>query len=46
LITSERVAKQYLEGTVAADRLGLEVPPGKTTVPTGPSGCWETTSRA
>jgi len=30
LITSERVTKQYPEGTVAADRLGLEVPPGKT----------------
>jgi len=30
LITSERVTKQYPEGTVAADRPGLEVPPGKT----------------
>jgi ABC-type transport system involved in cytochrome bd biosynthesis fused ATPase/permease subunit len=39
LITFERVTKQYPDGTVAMDRLDLEVPAGKTTVLAGPSGC-------
>jgi osmoprotectant transport system ATP-binding protein len=44
LITFERVTKQYSDGTVAVDRLDLEVPAGKTTVLAGPSGCGKTTS--
>jgi osmoprotectant transport system ATP-binding protein len=44
LITFERVTKQYADGTVAVDRLDLEVPAGKTTVLAGPSGCGRTTS--
>ncbi len=38
------VHKVYDDGTVAVDRLNLEVPPGTLTVFVGPSGCGKTTS--
>jgi osmoprotectant transport system ATP-binding protein len=38
------VHKVYDDGTVAIDRLNLEVPPGSLTVFVGPSGCGKTTS--
>jgi osmoprotectant transport system ATP-binding protein len=38
------VHKVYDDGTVAIDRLNLEVPPGTLTVFVGPSGCGKTTS--
>jgi osmoprotectant transport system ATP-binding protein len=44
LITFEAVTKRYPDGTVAVDRLDLEVPDGKTMVFVGPSGCGKTTS--
>src|SRR5215467_11626952 len=44
MITFERVTKRYPGGTVAVDRLDLEVPAGETMVLVGPSGCGKTTS--
>src|ERR1700733_5448061 len=38
------VHKVYADGTVAIDRLNLEVPQGTLTVFVGPSGCGKTTS--
>lgn len=44
VITFENVTKQYPDGTVAVDKLNLEVPQGTLTVFVGPSGCGKTTS--
>jgi osmoprotectant transport system ATP-binding protein len=44
LITFEGVTKRYPGGTVAVDRLDLEVPAAKTMVLVGPSGCGKTTT--
>jgi osmoprotectant transport system ATP-binding protein len=44
MITFEAVTKSYPGGTVAVDRLNLEVPAGQTMVLVGPSGCGKTTS--
>jgi osmoprotectant transport system ATP-binding protein len=44
LISFHDVHKIYADGTVAVDRLNLEVPRGTLTVFVGPSGCGKTTS--
>jgi osmoprotectant transport system ATP-binding protein len=44
LISFQKVHKVYPDGTVAVDRLNLEVPRGTLTVFVGPSGCGKTTS--
>src|ERR1700723_1671095 len=44
LISFHDVRKVYADGTVAVDRLNLEVPRGPLTVFVGPSGCGKTTS--
>jgi osmoprotectant transport system ATP-binding protein len=44
LITFEGVTKRYPGGTVAVDRLDLEIPAGQTMVLVGPSGCGKTTT--
>jgi osmoprotectant transport system ATP-binding protein len=44
LISFHDVHKVYPDGTVAIDRLNLEVPKGSLTVFVGPSGCGKTTS--
>jgi osmoprotectant transport system ATP-binding protein len=44
LISFHHVHKVYADGTVAVDRLNLEVPEGTLTVFVGPSGCGKTTS--
>jgi osmoprotectant transport system ATP-binding protein len=44
MISFHDVHKVYDDGTVAIDRLNLEVPPGTLTVFVGPSGCGKTTS--
>src|SRR5258708_7039229 len=44
LISFHDVHKVYADGTVAIDRLNLEVPEGTLTVFVGPSGCGKTTS--
>src|ERR1700677_553564 len=44
LISFHDVHKDYADGTVAIDRLTLEVPQGTLTVFVGPSGCGKTTS--
>jgi osmoprotectant transport system ATP-binding protein len=38
------VSKVYPDGTVAVERLNLEIPTGKLTILIGPSGCGKTTS--
>jgi osmoprotectant transport system ATP-binding protein len=43
LISFHNVHKVYADGTVAVDRLNLEVPRGTLTVFVGPSGCGKTT---
>ncbi|MDT7734720.1 MAG: osmoprotectant transport system ATP-binding protein, partial [Mycobacterium sp.] len=42
MISFHDVRKVYDDGTVAIDRLTLEVPPGTLTVFVGPSGCGKT----
>jgi osmoprotectant transport system ATP-binding protein len=44
VISFHDVRKVYADGTVAIDRLNLEVPAGTLTVFVGPSGCGKTTS--
>ncbi|POM24680.1 Choline transport ATP-binding protein OpuBA [Actinomadura rubteroloni] len=44
MITFAGVTKRYADGTVAVDRLDLEIPAGKITVLVGPSGCGKTTT--
>lgn len=44
MITFDKASKTYPDGTVAVDRLSLEVPKGALTVFVGPSGCGKTTS--
>jgi osmoprotectant transport system ATP-binding protein len=44
LISFHDVHKVYADGTIAIDRLNLEVPQGSLTVFVGPSGCGKTTS--
>jgi len=44
LISFHDVHKVYADGTIAVDRLNLEVPKGTLTVFVGPSGCGKTTS--
>ena len=44
MITFDEVTKRYPDGTVAVDRLSLEVPSGTLAVFVGPSGCGKTTS--
>lgn len=44
MITFDQASKTYPDGTVAVDRLSLEVPRGALTVFVGPSGCGKTTS--
>ncbi len=44
MITFDDVTKQYPDGTVAVDKLTLEVPTGNLVVFVGPSGCGKTTS--
>src|SRR5271169_668863 len=44
LISFHDVHKVYADGTVAIDRLNLDVPEGTLTVFVGPSGCGKTTS--
>jgi osmoprotectant transport system ATP-binding protein len=44
VILFENVTKRYPGGTVAVDRLSLEVPDGQIMVLVGPSGCGKTTS--
>lgn len=44
MITFEHVTKRYPGGSIAVDRLDLEIPAGKTMVLVGPSGCGKTTS--
>ena len=43
MISFHNVHKVYADGTVAVDRLNLEVPRGTLTVFVGPSGCGKTT---
>ncbi|MBO0865723.1 MAG: ABC transporter ATP-binding protein [Mycobacterium sp.] len=44
MISFHDVSKVYADGTVAVDRLTLDVPSGTLTVFVGPSGCGKTTS--
>jgi osmoprotectant transport system ATP-binding protein len=44
LILFEAVTKRYPGGTVAVDRLSLEIPDSSITVLVGPSGCGKTTT--
>ncbi|WP_189929215.1 ABC transporter ATP-binding protein [Streptomyces sulfonofaciens] len=44
MIVIEDVSKRYPDGTVAVDRLSLEVPDRSITVLVGPSGCGKTTT--
>ncbi|MFC4562918.1 ABC transporter ATP-binding protein [Nocardiopsis mangrovi] len=44
MITFEGVSKHYPDGTVAVDRLDLEIPTGRTTVLVGSSGSGKTTA--
>ncbi|QYM76324.1 ABC transporter ATP-binding protein [Leucobacter luti] len=44
MIEFRNVEKRYPDGTLAVERLNLEIPFGKTTVFVGPSGCGKTTS--
>ncbi|WP_292990605.1 ABC transporter ATP-binding protein [Mycobacterium sp.] len=44
MISFHDVHKAYPDGTVAVERLNLDVPPGTLTVFVGPSGCGKTTS--
>jgi len=44
LIRIDSVTKRYPDGTVAVDRLSLEIPDGSITVLVGPSGCGKTTT--
>lgn len=44
MISFRGVTKIYADGTVAVDRLTLDVPTGTLTVFVGPSGCGKTTS--
>ena len=44
MIRLDRVAKRYLDGTVAVDDLSLDVPRGALVALVGPSGCGKTTT--
>jgi len=44
MIEFEDVTKRYPDGTVAVDKLSLQIPSGQVTVFVGPSGCGKTTS--
>jgi osmoprotectant transport system ATP-binding protein len=44
LIRIESVTKRYSDGTVAVDRLSLDIPERSITVLVGPSGCGKTTT--
>ncbi|MFC4471094.1 ABC transporter ATP-binding protein [Streptomyces xiangluensis] len=44
MIAIEEVSKRYADGTVAVDRLSLEIPNHSITVLVGPSGCGKTTT--
>ncbi|CAL2070702.1 Osmoprotectant import ATP-binding protein OsmV [Streptomyces murinus] len=44
LIRIDAVTKRYDDGTVAVDRLSLDIPDGAITVLVGPSGCGKTTT--
>ncbi|WP_253915528.1 ABC transporter ATP-binding protein, partial [Streptomyces mayonensis] len=44
MIRMESVTKRYADGTVAVDRLSLEIPDRAITVLVGPSGCGKTTT--
>lgn len=44
MIEFEDVTKQYPDGTVAVDKLSLQIPSGQIIVFVGPSGCGKTTS--
>ena len=44
LIAIEEVSKRYADGTVAVDRLSLQIPNHSITVLVGPSGCGKTTT--
>lgn len=44
LIAIEDVSKRYADGTVAVDRLSLQIPDHSITVLVGPSGCGKTTT--
>jgi osmoprotectant transport system ATP-binding protein len=44
LIRIDSVTKRYPDGTVAVDRLSLDIPDGSITVLVGPSGCGKTTT--
>jgi osmoprotectant transport system ATP-binding protein len=45
-LITERVTKQYPDGTVAVDRLDLEILAGMTTLLADPSGRGDTCGRA
>ncbi|TLS43266.1 ABC transporter ATP-binding protein [Streptomyces montanus] len=44
MIAIEEVSKRYADGTVAVDRLSLQIPNHSITVLVGPSGCGKTTT--